>query len=251
MLVNVGIVNEGYDEPAIEVVVQARPTASRLLYAQQAGRAMRPLPGVIDGLESADERRTAIAHSSKPTAKILDFVGNSGRHKLMTTADILGGKMTDEVIARTNERMQEKGRGARTDEEIAAAIADVEERKRKESARKARLVAKSTYRAVRVDPFTAFDVTPVRERGWDRGKMLSEKQRALLLKQGLDPDAIPYAHAKQIIGEFFRRWKGKLCTLKQAKFLKGRGIETHDLTMAAASAMITEIANREGWRNKS
>lgn len=61
-LVNVDIVSEGFDMPAIEVVTMARPTESFATYAQQFGRGLRPLPG-------------------KTHAIILDHVGNVVRHR--------------------------------------------------------------------------------------------------------------------------------------------------------------------------
>lgn len=62
-LVNVDLFGEGFDLPAIEVVSLARPTASYGLFAQQFGRALRPLEG-------------------KDRAIIIDHVGNVLRHGL-------------------------------------------------------------------------------------------------------------------------------------------------------------------------
>ncbi len=62
-LVNVDILGEGVDVPAVEVVSMARPTQSFSLYAQQFGRALRPIPG-------------------KLYAIIIDHVGNVERHGL-------------------------------------------------------------------------------------------------------------------------------------------------------------------------
>jgi superfamily II DNA or RNA helicase len=62
-LVNVDLFGEGYDLPAIEVVSMARPTQSYALFAQQFGRALRPLAG-------------------KDYAIIIDHVGNVFRHGL-------------------------------------------------------------------------------------------------------------------------------------------------------------------------
>lgn len=63
MLVNVDIFGEGFDCPAIEVVIMARPTQSLPLYMQQFGRALRPLAG-------------------KDRAIIIDHAGNVARHGL-------------------------------------------------------------------------------------------------------------------------------------------------------------------------
>lgn len=62
-LVNVDILGEGVDVPAVEVVTFARPTQSYALYSQQFGRALRPSPG-------------------KEKAIILDHVDNFTRHGL-------------------------------------------------------------------------------------------------------------------------------------------------------------------------
>lgn len=62
-LVNVDILGEGVDVPAIEVVSMGRPTESYATFAQQFGRALRPLAG-------------------KPHAIIIDHVNNYARHGL-------------------------------------------------------------------------------------------------------------------------------------------------------------------------
>ncbi len=62
-LVNVDLFGEGFDLPAIEVVSMARPTQSYALFAQQFGRALRPMEG-------------------KSVALIIDHVGNIIRHGL-------------------------------------------------------------------------------------------------------------------------------------------------------------------------
>jgi superfamily II DNA or RNA helicase len=62
-LVNVDLFGEGFDVPGVEVVSMARPTQSFAVYAQQFGRALRPLPGKSAGI-------------------IIDHVGNVQRHRL-------------------------------------------------------------------------------------------------------------------------------------------------------------------------
>lgn len=49
-LVNVDLFGEGFDVPAVEVVIMARPTASLAVYLQQFGRALRVLAGKAYGL---------------------------------------------------------------------------------------------------------------------------------------------------------------------------------------------------------
>ncbi|MBQ0031344.1 MAG: DEAD/DEAH box helicase, partial [bacterium] len=80
-LVNVGVLTEGYDDAGVEVVVMARPTKSRALYAQMAGRATRPSAKIASLLgegpsdecrmKSDEWRRKLIAESDKPVCTIL------------------------------------------------------------------------------------------------------------------------------------------------------------------------------------
>ena len=63
ILVNVDLFGEGFDVPAVEVVIMGRPTESYGLYVQQFGRALRVLAGKTHGI-------------------IIDHVGNVRRHGL-------------------------------------------------------------------------------------------------------------------------------------------------------------------------
>lgn len=250
-MVNCAVLTEGYDSPAVQVIVMARPTKSRALYSQMVGRSTRPLPGLVDPLPSAEERKAAIAASTKPSCLVIDFVGNSGRHKLMSSADILGGNVSDGAIERAIRKAKEEGKAVRMDELLEKSEeeirAEIEEAKRQEEARKARLVGKARYSTHAINPFDVLQLQPVRERGWDTGKQLSEKQRALLLKQGIDPSSMPYAQARALINELFRRWNGKLCTFKQAKLLQRFGIDSKEVSMKQATMIIDQIAANH-WR---
>lgn len=251
VMVNVGVLTEGFDCPEVEVIIQARPTKSRCLYSQIIGRSLRPLPGLVDNLETKEERKNAIAQSKKPSALIIDFVGNAGRHKLMSSADILGGKVSEEAIDRVVKKAIKNGRPVRMndvlDKEEADILLEIEERKKQDAARKAKLVAKSNYRTTSIDPFKAFHLETTRVRGWDNGKVLSEKQLNVLRKQGIDPSGLPYSQSKQLLNELFRRWKNKLCSIKQANLLNKHGYETKNMTMKEASSIIDEL-QRNGWK---
>lgn len=84
MMVNVDLFGEGFDLPAIEIVIMARPTASFILYSQQWGRVLRLLlpPELHANWESytPEQRRVFIAASGKPRGIIHDHVGNFMRH---------------------------------------------------------------------------------------------------------------------------------------------------------------------------
>lgn len=76
VLVNCAVLTEGYDEPAVDCVVIARPTKSRALYAQMIGRGTRK-------------------HPDKDHCLVLDVVGASADHSLITVPSLfgLGGKL--------------------------------------------------------------------------------------------------------------------------------------------------------------
>ena len=244
---NCGVLTEGFDDPGVEVVIMGRPTKSRSLYSQMVGRSTRPLPGVVDGPETADERRAAIAASAKPSCLVVDFVGNAGKHKLVTSADILGGKVSEEALELAVERTLKAGGPVKMAEALDEAEAELQEQKRlAEAALRARLVATARFTTQSVDPFDVLHLDPVKPRGWDNVKQLTEKQRSLLAKQGINPDGISFSQGKQLISEIFRRWDGKLCSFKQAKVLRKYGYDTN-VSFADASATIDALA-RNKWR---
>jgi superfamily II DNA or RNA helicase len=249
---NCGVLTEGFDNPGVEVVIMARPTKSRSLYAQMAGRATRPAEDIAHGLnehEAPEARRALIEASRKPSCLIVDFVGNSGRHKLMTSVDILGGRVSEKIRALVTKKLG-SGKPMRVDEALTEAEEEQKAREAKararEAAQRAALTAKARFTAQTVNPFDVFDVTPVAERGWDRGKRLSEGQANVLRKQGIDPDTLPYGQARQLLNELFRRWDGNLCSFAQAKILQKRGMATN-VTRDEAKRMIDEIAVKENW----
>ena len=249
-VVNVGVLTEGFDDSGVEVVVMARPTKSRSLYAQMAGRGTRPhdtVAGLLGDLPTAQERCAMIRNSVKPSCLIVDFCGNSGRHKLCCTADILGGKIDDEVVAEVTRRVKETNGPVDMTEEMRKVKAEIEERKRREAATRAALQARAEYLTTKIDPFSQWDITPAQERGWDRGKKFSPKQEQVLLERiGVDPKKIPYGQGKQLLDEYFRRIQGGYASLKQAALLKKRGF-TMPLRHDQAGRMIGRMRERQGW----
>ncbi len=248
VLCNCGTHTEGYDSWMVKHVVMARPTKSRNLYAQMAGRAMRPQPGVVDGPVTAFLRRIKIGLSDKKSCNIIDFVGNSGKHKLQRMTDILGGVVSEELRDRVNSKVAKSGKPANVISalEEEERLAEAEQRRLEESARKANLKVGATYSISSVDPFNVLDVRPTAAKSWDEGKVLSEKQRNFLRKQCIDPDKHNYHQCKQLIGEICARFEKNLCSFKQAKVLKKYGLSA-EVTFSQASAAITAIA-QAGWR---
>jgi len=248
ILVNVGVATEGFDEPGIQCIIMARPTKSRALYAQMAGRGLRPLPGLVDPHETAEARQQVIADSAKPACEIIDFVGNAGRHKLMTTADILGGKVSEAVVEAARQRAQEAGEKGQ-DVDTAALIEEEAKReaeRQREAARRKHIKGQASYKVQPVEAFDIFDLKPERERGWNTGRQPTPKQRALLERQGVDTEGLTFQQAQQLISELIKRWKTRRCTLKQARILARFGYDP-DVGFDEASQIIDRIA-ANGWK---
>lgn len=234
-LVNVGVFTEGFDEPGIELVGITRPTKSRSLYAQMVGRGTRPLPGTVDPWEQSAERRTAIANSPKSHIEVLDFVGNSGKHKLITTADILGGKYEDEVVERAKKKA-EKSEAVDMSEALAESLREIHAEKEAERIRRAKVVAKTTYTVQAIDPFDIFDIEPERVRGWDKGRWATPAQLNALKSYGVDiPPELTMGRAGQLISECKARRDSGRANYKQAKALHEKGVTATNMTAAEAA----------------
>ena len=234
-LVNVGVLTEGFDDAGVEVVVMARPTKSRALYAQMAGRATRPAADIasrLGDMPSPAARRELIASSAKPACLVVDFAGNSGRHKLVTSVDILGETDDDEELAEAvRERVRQRAGSSDgeldTAEELRKARAEVLADRERAAKRREFIRVTAKYREFSVDPFDLFDLPPVEpppKAGIDR-RHLSYRQRELLRTRiKVNPDDLNYAEAKTLIDEYFRRVKAGLATMAQSRQLRKFGV---------------------------
>jgi len=79
-LTNAQVLTTGFDAPGTDLIALLRPTLSTGLYVQMMGRGTR-----TDGLDlgsygSAAARLEAIAGSTKPNCRVLDYAGNIRRH---------------------------------------------------------------------------------------------------------------------------------------------------------------------------
>jgi superfamily II DNA or RNA helicase len=71
VLTNCMVLTEGYDEPAVDGIILARPTNSTLLYTQMIGRGTRLHPGKTD-------------------VTVVDVVDNSSKNRLVTLPSLFG-----------------------------------------------------------------------------------------------------------------------------------------------------------------
>jgi superfamily II DNA or RNA helicase len=247
-LSNVGVFTEGMDEPSIGCISMGRPTKSRSLYAQMAGRGTRILPGTIEGdgwrLDTPEERKAAIAASGKPSILILDFVGNS-RHSLISSVDILGGRYEDDVVQRAKERIGNRQNVQEALEEAQREISDEMEKRRRIRA-KAEAVSRQ-----KVDPFSIAGVVPTREPGWHKGRKPTPGQKRALEKFRLDKNEIErlsFWEANKMLDKLIKNAKEGKCTYKQRKLLVKHGFNP-EMSFAEARVTIDQIAS-SGWKLK-
>jgi superfamily II DNA or RNA helicase len=217
MLVGVGCFTEGFDAPNVAVVAMARPTKKQGLYVQMIGRGTRPLPGVVDKYETPEERKEAIGNSLKPHMVVLDFVGNSGKHKLVSTADVLAGDMPPDLVEEAVEEMRRSGEAEDIREVVERKRIEKEEaekrrraeflkrqqerdeeeqklreqralqQQQREEARRAKLKAEAEYRATEIDPFGQQQREERVQPKYRGGS--SDAQVALLAKLGIPKEA--------------------------------------------------------------
>lgn len=246
---NCGVFTEGFDDSGVEIIAMGRPTKSRALYAQMAGRATRPHESIAHKLNDFEDsmlRRGLIKRSIKPSCLILDFVGNSGNHKLITSADILGGNVSEEAIKEATQIMMRMGRPMKVAELLEEKEKEIEERKKVAFERKAQIKAKATYKTQSVDPFEVMHIKRNPSRGWDKGKILSEKQQNILSESmGLNPADFTYANAKQLIDQQFKIWKEGLCTFKMQKTLKKYGIDASNMKREVGSLYMDALKQND------
>lgn len=249
-LFNCDVATEGFDAPNTSIVGMAAPTESRSRYAQRAGRGTRVLPGVVDhlhGPENNEARRAAIAASKKPRMRILDFVGNAGKHTLCTPLDVLGESYTDEEVAEAKRRKKKPGESVDMYQELKDARAAL--KRQAEQLRAAKL--KVNARVQRFDPFQAL--------GMDRDDAISIRfgsrpitpnQADTLIHKGIaeaDVRAMDYRSASRMLSSLRARRKAGLATVKQLATISKWFPVPPDTTFQSATKAIDYIARECDW----
>ncbi len=87
VLTNCMVLTEGYDEPAVDGIILARPTKSALLYTQMIGRGTRLHPGKTD-------------------VTVVDVVDNSSKHHLVTLPSLFGLAANFNLTGRTTSEVE-------------------------------------------------------------------------------------------------------------------------------------------------
>lgn len=249
-MANCAVFTEGFDAPTTDLIIMGRPTLSRSLYAQCAGRGTRVLPGVVDDSpwKAADaERRAAILASAKPDCMILDFVGNS-KHNLASPEDVLGGSYTPAEVAQAKEfTAKEPGSN------VASNLLQ---------ARRVLQALASKVRATKIEaevrPYDPFHALGVKVTDSERyansfGKRpATEGQVAALRTAGVPNDELK-GMSKRAAGKLLdalgERRSAGLATYKQMRQLRRFGVEQSDITFERASAAMNYITQKNWGRN--
>lgn len=243
---NVGIATEGFDAPAVSLVVLARPTLSRSLFAQMVGRGTRILHGVIDGAhgkDMADLRRSLIADCGKPNSMVLDFVGNSGKHSLVSITDILGGSYSEAEVKRAKKKAEGKdGQGKNPQELLEQARAELQAIAR---AIKSKVKTKSET----FDPFKVMHMDGEGVMPSVGYTPLSQNLRHALLNYGLtqgELQGMSQHDGQRFVSAQKARHAAGLATYKQLKYMQKFGVNHINIKKDRASAVITYIQNKRG-----
>lgn len=111
VLTNVDVLTEGYDEPAIDCVLLAAPTKSRIRYVQRVGRGTRIHPGKSDCL-------------------VLDLVGTTEELKLQSLPALFGLEAEPEE-GETVTEAQDRQRAAAAERDEEARQRELERKRRR------------------------------------------------------------------------------------------------------------------------
>lgn len=249
-LVSCDLLTEGFDEDTVRVVAIARPTTSRGKYAQMVGRGTRPLKVIIPALNAtrtAEERLALIRQSGKRGLLVVDFVGNAGKHKLITCGDLLAGKDDEEACRRAKARIAEQGRGVVV-EEIKRAQAALEEEERARQEERKDMVITTEFVTRDVDPFDRHAQATPRKQPPPHIPA-SEGQKKFLLECGFPAhfvEGLSSHRARGIMAKVIKeRNKGPAST-GQREVLERFGYNS-DTTFAEARRILDEL-KRNGWR---
>ena len=236
-LLNYGVFTEGFDAPNTGLIVMGRPTKSVLTYMQMLGRGTRPLPGVVDGHETAEGRKDAIEASQKKFLTVLDYVGNS-KHQIVSATDVLGGNYDVDVRDAADDLVGATQTGNVRDalrKAKASMILEAEERKR------SGITFESPgYVLQDVETFGAngVGINPGKKRGGS-----TDGQIGFLVNLGMARESAASLTKRQAIG-VIGKLRQERCTVKQGKLLQKHGYNPKEFNVDSASAKINEILQK-------
>lgn len=228
LLSNAQLLKKGWDCDVVDTLIPLRLTNSVSEIRQQAGRALRPLRGILDGLNTPEERRAAIANSAKPRAVIFDFLGLCEEMGLSGPACILGDspeeckEMAKIMKKRPEADLQEIRRKVREErerklrEKLEAAAREKEQREHKRAT-----MMDARQMVLDLHERELADYVPVL--AWERGKPHHFAKLALE-KYGIDPEGVSAGLASKLIDSLNGRQRRGLAPVEAFAPLRAAGV---------------------------
>ena len=231
VLVNSMLLTEGYDDPQISAMMVLRPTRSEILFSQMVGRGTRVYCpwGCPSGCQHAARKRDLL---------LLDPLWLHEDMKLVRPASLVTGR--DEDRRTITQRVDD----AQEELDLLGMKADAEHERETALAEKLAALQKKRSKTISIEEWAVLSHNPdiadyEPTMGWHE-KPVSDKQRDLLLRFGIDSESIKNrGQAVVLIDTAFDRIKRKLASFKQVRLLKQMHHPHPELaTMAEASAFI-------------
>ncbi len=237
-MANAMLLTEGFDDCGISCVSVLRPTKMRGLFTQCCGRGTRPLAGVLDGLETGEERRAAIAASAKPDLLILDFLWLTERLDLIHPAHLVTAKIevAEKMANKQGDLLEIE---AQAERDLLKSLASEASKHKKKKAR----VFDPLAKAITLGEESLQNYRPIMS--WEASPVTME-QRAILEKHGVDVAKVTCAGlAAKWIGIIDERAQRGLCSLKQLHLLEQLGIRDAPYwTRGEAGVRISKLMKR-------
>jgi len=247
-LVGCGLFTEGFNVPNIGAVVMARPTKSVVYYTQAIGRGTRVLPGILTPeLDTPEKRRAAIQNSPKPSVLVIDFVGNSGRHKLISSVDIVAGNAPPSVVNRVKRQLKQQSARPLRPRTVRELLASAERYEAEAAARVK--VRRIKMQQQLISPYAYTDGVRLRKSGRvnENGRATKLQRRWIEQHGGYLDKHATVGEAGAVIADIKRRWSQGLCSPKQERLLIRHGLASGPIPRAHAKALIDWLSSR-GWR---
>ena len=236
LLSNASLLSTGWDCHSVDCLLNLRPTRSVGLFRQMAGRIIRVLPGVIDGVMDADERKRLIAASAKPNCLILDPLWQVEKFKLAGASSLIA--MDEKEAAAIDAKIRE----TREDEDIQDIVRNVQ------------LEAENALKSALQDAQLAAGILDARAYGYllhEPGLMdyipvtkyqqqdVTDEQRKYLTWARVNPETVhSFGQAKAILDINYQRKRDGMAPIMTVFRLSRMGIDASKMTIEQADAAV-------------
>lgn len=235
-MVNCMVLTEGFDDPAVDCIIMARPTQAKSLYVQCVGRGLRIAP-------------------NKDRCVIVDMVGMSTKHTLIQAPVIFGidGGLDDtrEPSMSPEEELRLSHRQGLLLSQIQGVAPVVRSKLRWIPARNGTLVlncGEGGNVMMRPDGKGDWMVEVVGRKDNPGRELLTMEPVDIELAQGIAEDYVRRAQAVYLTSKS-ARWRDAPASDKQKEGLRKWGIQFHsDITKGEASDLMTQAA-ASSWKN--